>query len=698
MMLLSVPLLMGTILYAQDAAGAAEPNRILNNGFELNPSGVKSQEIIDWKTVSEKDADADFVESGWTHSGQNKFTHWKATAFKVYTYQTVQELENGTYSFEFWYANGDGGVDCYVEVKDYGGDAIRIPVPKRGSWTKMQAKDIVITAGKCTIGVYSDAKAGYWINLDDFLLYERGNPPASVKAIPEEKAENFIVNGSFEQGDGKTFTGWQVVSVKDKDAAYREMGWTHSGDAKLTNWKDQDYSVYTYQTVKGLKNRTYALELWYANGGAQKNCYVEVKDFGGGAIRETLPTNPQWGRMRIANITVTNGACTIGVNTDAKAKYWINMDDFYLTPDTPYAQSDQVKFTTQAFPLSIKGIDLSTLPLVEAGGGKFYDFSGNQRDVFDILKENGINYVRLRIWNDPNNGICGRDATLAMAKRIKKAGMGFFLDFHYSDTWADPGKQEKPAAWKSLDFAGLNKAIYDYTMGIIADLKKQNTMPDMVQIGNEIRSGMLFPDGRITDAESFTRLAQLITSAAKGVKDALSRGDAVKIALHLDNGGDNEAYTYFFDNLITRGVQFDVIALSYYPEWHGKPSALYANIVKLAEKYKKELVIAETAYPFCLNNADGLENIMAKDEQLRNTGYPPTVAGQKKFLEDVIAIIAHAPNGKGLGFFYWEGAWLPVKGAGWDPDNPDSQNAWENQCLFNFAGYALDSLKTFRVQ
>jgi arabinogalactan endo-1,4-beta-galactosidase len=534
--------------------------------------------------------------------------------------------------------------------------------------------------------------------MDDSHLPDQHKPPATVKAGLEGKKENFIVNGCFEQGDGKSFTGWQVVSAKDRDAAYRETGGAHAGDAKLTNWKDQEYSVYICQTVHGLKTGTYALEFWYTNGGVQRNCYVEVKDFGGATIRETLPTNPRWGRVRIPNITVVNGTCTIGINTDAKAKYRINLDDFSLYPDTPYAEADQVKFTTREFPLSIKGIDLSTLPLVEDGGGKFHDFEGNQRDVFDILKENGVNYVRLRIWNDPKNGICGRDATLAMAKRIKNAGLGFFLDFHYSDTWADPGKQEKPAAWESLDFAGLNMALYEYTKGIISDLKKQNTLPDMAQIGNEIRNGMLFPDGRITGAGSFKRPAQLITSAVKGVKDALSRGDTLKIAIHLDNSCDNAAYTYFFDNLIMRGVQFDVIALSYYPEWHGKPSDLYANIVKLAEKYKQELVIAETAYPFCLNDADELKNVITGDDQLRNTGYVPTVAGQKKFLQDIIAIIKHAPNGKGLGFFYWEGAWLPVKGAGWDPDNPDSKNSWGNQCLFNFAGYALDSLNAFRAQ
>ncbi len=685
-------------LFACTALFAEEPNNILNPGGEMNPAGVKSQDIVNWKTLSENDADADFVESGWTHSGDNKITHWKGSDFKVYTFQTVTGLAKGTYNFEFWYANGDGGTDCYVEVKDYGGDPIRIPVPKNGSWTKKEAKGIVVATGTCTIGLYSNAKAGYWINTDDFLLYNRDNPPESLKKAAGGKLVNFIANGGFEAGEGRTLTGWQVVSAKDADASYRETGWAHSGDAKLTNWKDKDFSVYTFQTVKGLKNGTYALELWYANGGVQNDCFVEVKDFGGAAIRETLPTNPQWGRVRIPNIAVTGGQCTIGVNTDAKAKYWINLDDFSLTPDIPYADMERVKLAPMEYLLSIKGIDLSTLPQVEAGGGKFYDFDGVQRDLFDLLQENGVNWVRLRIWNDPKNGICGREATQALAKRAKKAGMGLLLDFHFSDTWTDPGKQEKPAAWKNLDFAGLNTALYEYTKGIISDLKKQGTLPNMVQIGNEIRSGMIFPDGRLTDAGSFKNLARLISSAEKGVNDALAKGDIVKIALHLDNGGDNGAYRYFFDNIIANGARFDVIALSYYPDIHGKPSAFYANLADLAGRYGKELVVAETAFPFCLNDADGLENMVSTDDQLRKTGYMPTVVGQKKFIEDLIAMIKHAPNGKGLGFFYWEGAWLPVKGAGWDPGDPESKNACENRCLFNFAGYALDSLKAFKIK
>lgn len=677
------------------AANTKKVNNLIHNpGFEKG-SGGKNFKIPGWTVISEKDKNAAFTESGWTHSGQNKFTNWKDTDFKVYAYQTVKKIPEGVYNFEFWYANGDGAKECYVELKNFGGAPIKIAINKSGSWTKLGVKDIKITTGKCLIEIYSDAKAGYWINMDDFLLYNQRDLPAGSERAVREVKKNYLINGSFERGEKRLIANWQVNSDQDSDAVYREQGWAKAGEYKLTNWKNKDYRVDTYQTVRNLKNGTYALEFWYANGGKQNTSYVEIRDFGGQAIRETLPTNVKWGRVKIPNIQVENGQCVIEIHTDAYAGYWINLDDFSLSPDEQYKAPAQIRYSNSEYPLQVKGVDLSTLPQVEAGGGKFYNFAGESDDVFNILKENGINYVRLRVWNNPKNGICGEASMLAMARRIKNAGMGFLLDFHYSDTWADPGKQGKPAAWKDLGFEELKKAVYEYTKGVINDCKKQGTLPEMVQIGNEIRNGMLFPDGKLTNAASFNKLAQLIKSGVRGVRDAQSPGESVKIMIHLDKGGDHDAYTYFFDNLLADGVEFDIIGLSYYIVWHGNPGSLYRNMRKLAEKYHKDLIVVETAFPFCLNDADELENIIAKDDQIRNSGYTPTIAGQKQYLEDLIMLIKHIPNGRGLGLFYWEGAWLPVKGAGWDPENPESKNAWENQCLFNFDGYALDSLKAF---
>jgi beta-galactosidase len=188
----------------------------------------------------------------------------------------------------------------------------------------------------------------------------------------------------------------------------------------------------------------------------------------------------------------------------------------------------------------------------------------------EILKDHGFNYVRLRIFNDPANdsgyspgkGFCDLQHTLQMAKRIKNTRLKFLLDFHYSDTWADPGKQYKPAAWKPLDFNQLTKALHDYTRDVMLALKQQNTLPDMVQVGNEINHGIVWPDARINNLFSLSRLLKAGINAVKEV------APPTIIMLHIALGGQHDESVFFIDNMLTRGVRFDVIGLTFYPKWH----------------------------------------------------------------------------------------------------------------------------------
>jgi beta-galactosidase len=240
------------------------------------------------------------------------------------------------------------------------------------------------------------------------------------------------------------------------------------------------------------------------------------------------------------------------------------------------------------------GADISFLPELEAGGIHFSD-KGKEKDAMEILKDHGINYVRLRIFNDPANdsgyspgkGFCDLQHTLQMAKRIKNAGLKFLLDFHYSDTWADPGKQYKPAAWKSLNFTQLTKALHDYTRDVMQALKQQNTLPDMVQPGNEINHGMVWPDARINSLHNLSMLLKAGISAVKEV------APATIIMLHIALGGQHDESVFFIDNMITRGIQFDVIGLSYYPRWHGSLDDLKNNLTLLAKSYKQDIIVVE---------------------------------------------------------------------------------------------------------
>lgn len=245
----------------------------------------------------------------------------------------------------------------------------------------------------------------------------------------------------------------------------------------------------------------------------------------------------------------------------------------------------------------ILGADISFLPQLEARGIKFSD-KGVQKDVMEILKDHGFNYIRLRLFVDPasdsgyspGKGFCDLPHTLAMAKRIKKAGMKFLLDFHYSDTWADPGKQFKPEAWKSLDFNDLAKKVHDYTTQVLLALKAQGTLPDMVQTGNEINHGIIWPEGSVQHPDSLAILLNAGMAATKKVDPS------ILTLLHIALGGQNSESESFIDNMINRGVSFDVIGESYYPKWHGTLEDLETNLNLLSKKYNKPVIVAEYSH------------------------------------------------------------------------------------------------------
>lgn len=267
------------------------------------------------------------------------------------------------------------------------------------------------------------------------------------------------------------------------------------------------------------------------------------------------------------------------------------------------------------------GADISFLPQLESRGMKFSE-NGVEKDLFDILKDHKINYIRLRIFNDPaadsgyspKLGFCDLEHTKQMAKRVKAAGMKFLLDFHYSDTWADPGKQFKPSAWKGYNFTQLTKAIREYTKTVLRSLKEQGTVPDMVQVGNEINHGMIWPDGSINNMDTLT---QFIKAGIAGVNDV---DPSINIMLHIACGGQNKESTYFLDNMLSHGVEFDVIGQSYYPKWHGTLDDLKKNVTDLSGRYKQDIIVVEYT--------------------------------EKK--RDVNDIVFNLPGGKGKGTCIWE--------------------------------------------
>lgn len=360
----------------------------------------------------------------------------------------------------------------------------------------------------------------------------------------------------------------------------------------------------------------------------------------------------------------------------------------------------------------IKGADVSMLAEVEKHGGKYYDEKGVEKDAMLILKENGFNYIRLRLWNDPKdaagNGYGGGNndlaTTIALAKRAKANGMKFLLDFHYSDFWTDPGRQNKPKAWATMNIEQMTAALHDYTKSTIAEFKKAGVMPDMVQIGNEINGGMLWPEGKSwgQNGGEFDRLAGLLKAGVQGVKENLDAKDDVKIMLHLAEGTKNDTFTWWFDEITKRNVPFDVIGLSFYTYWNGPISALKYNMDDISKRYNKDVIVVEAAYGYTTDNCDNAENNFTAKEAA-DGGYPASVQGQADFLADLMKSIVEVPDHRGKGIFYWEPAWLPTKGATWatkagmkyNNDDWKEGNARENQSLFDCQGHVLPSMKVF---
>jgi arabinogalactan endo-1,4-beta-galactosidase len=336
------------------------------------------------------------------------------------------------------------------------------------------------------------------------------------------------------------------------------------------------------------------------------------------------------------------------------------------------------------------GADLSFTRQEEAAGTEFTD-AGRASDPVRILRAHGGNFVRMRLWLDPPPGYSDLASDLALARRAYAAGMKVYLDIHYSDFWADPQHQDTPAAWQGQDLTALAATVRGYTHDVLAAFARQGTPVDMVSIGNEIRNGMLWPVGRIdwTANTGWDNLATLLTAGVDGARSANPRGHRLRVMLHFDQGGNNADSTTFFTNLIDRGVQFDVIGLSYYTFFHGPVTALRDNVDALATRFDKDIVIAEAQSAWTLANGDTTGNFVWQPSQIEG-GYPASPGGQVSLNNDLLSILAAAPNGRGAGFFYWSPEWVP--GVGW---TPGAGTPNDNLTLHDFQGRALPSIGLF---
>ncbi|MEZ4802197.1 MAG: glycosyl hydrolase 53 family protein [Gelidibacter sp.] len=360
------------------------------------------------------------------------------------------------------------------------------------------------------------------------------------------------------------------------------------------------------------------------------------------------------------------------------------------TDDTPDDLTDDV--IPMPEPTFYKGMDLSFQSELEDYNVVYKDTNGNPVQLLDYVSNNGTNLVRLKLWHTPEDGQNGLTDVKAYAQRIKAKNIAFLLDFHYSDTWADPGHQAPPLAWQSMSSEEIKIAIYTYTKDVVQQLKNQNTLPTIIQIGNETDSGFLWDYGRVWDAfaDNWHNYAGLVNEAIRAIRE-VDTDNSVKIMLHHSSV---ENAIYFFTELQPLNIDFDVIGLSYYPQFQTHNlNLVQSKLNQLATNFDKEIMMVEVAYPFTLEWDDDSNNYIGDNSQILSE-FSATPEGQKAYFQWLVTTIKAIPNDKGIGFCYWAPDWVAFTG-----NNATSTNgsAWENQCMFDFNHEALPVFDVFNA-
>ena len=367
----------------------------------------------------------------------------------------------------------------------------------------------------------------------------------------------------------------------------------------------------------------------------------------------------------------------------------------------------------------IFGMDLSSVISLEQSGVRYYDFDGSEQDIFKILSENGINHIRVRIWNDPydadgngyGGGNCDIDKAIEIGKRAKTYGMKLIVDFHYSDFWADPGKQAVPKAWIDMNSEEKADALYQYTIDCLKLLKEAKIDVSIVQIGNETNGAMA------GEKVWMNIIYHLMTGASKAIREVYPKA---LIAVHFANPENKDAYLDYAAKLAYYDLDYDVFATSYYPYWHGSLDNLSDVLSTIAQKYDKKVMVMETSYAYTAEDTDFHPNTIS-DVSLVTKNYPYSLQGQTNAILDIIDTIANKTV-NGIGVCYWEGAWISVGtaseeanrvlwekyGSGWassyakeyDPNDAGKYyggSAVDNQAFFDEHGKVLESLKLFAL-
>ena len=413
----------------------------------------------------------------------------------------------------------------------------------------------------------------------------------------------------------------------------------------------------------------------------------------------------------------TGSSDTLAASTTSASAGVTNITTFPL-PDGPEESSVYVEAIPDISDDFYRGMDASAVLALENSGVKYYNFDGEEQDVFMTLAQAGVNYIRLRVWNDPydenGNGYGGGNndvaTAIALGQRATKYGMKVCIDFHYSDFWADPKKQFVPKAWEGMDIEEKSDALYNFTLESLTQLLDAGVNVGMVQIGNEINNGM-------SGETDVANVRKLLTAGSKAAREAAANsGKEILVAIHYTNIDDMKKLDTLLTGLQVKEIDYDIVGLSFYPYWHGTIEDLKNAIIHIRDTYGKKVYVAENAYCYTAEDGDGSANSVEGTDDLAE-GYSASVQGQANEVRDVCAAASEAGA---EGVFYWEGTWIPVGpadadnsdlwekyGSGWassyasgyDPKDAGQYYggcSWDNQAMFDFTGHPLASLNVFK--
>jgi arabinogalactan endo-1,4-beta-galactosidase len=489
-------------------------------------------------------------------------------------------------------------------------------------------------------------------------------------------------DGGFEDG----LRGWSVHG--DHRAVALDGPGRPGGTAALRVSSPSSSGVAVTQPLAGLSRGWWTVSAWVRSGGAVDASSLALSGCGGDASR-TVPTteqDAQWVRLSVSADVRSPAGCSVVLRTRGTAGVWLDVDDVSVAPGRVQR--------------SVRGVDLSSLAKNQDHGAVYRDVRGHRVDPVRLLAASGANVGRLKVWVDPADGYNDTAHVVATARRITAAGMRLLVDFHYSDRWADPGAQAPPAAWAGFTAPQMADAVAKHTTSVLTALKRAGISADYVQVGNEINPGLLLPLGQTYDVNpddavagaQWANVAAFLTAGARAVKAVDPRAQVLLHLTNINNGVDG--LTWWFDNVTARNVPFDAIGLSYYSYWHGSLGDLQNAVSTLSARYDKDVIVLETSYPWTLADdpVSPYANVIDQPGQLA-AGYPATPQGQAANFAAVQDAVVSAPGGRGLGAVYWEPAWTSVAGAGWDPSDPSSGDAWDNQAMFDHSGRVLPAAR-----